>query len=259
MRRAREGPDGRLHLPRTRSPEYANAADCTYDLSLIRWGVRTLSASAKLLRNDDPRLGRWQDIERRLAPYAEDPAAGVMIGKDVPLAGSHRHHSHLLWLYPLRERSWDRAGDREVMRRSMDHWVSMQQLWHGRVAQSHEGVVKVFPSVSERWADASIASLRAQGAFLVDADRSGGATRWVRVHSEAGAPLTLDHSIRGGIEVRDAHGRTLHWWETGPGRITLALPRGGTAVVTPQGSRRPRTDPRDVPSNGDWTRWGLPG
>lgn len=120
------------------------------------------------------------------------------------------------------------------MRRSMDHWVSMQQLWHGRVAQSHEGVVKVFPSVSERWADASIASLRAQGAFLVDADRSGGATRWVRVHSEAGAPLTLDHSIRGGIEVRDAHGRTLHWWETGPGRITLALPRGGTAVVTPR-------------------------
>lgn len=59
--------------------------------------------------------------------------------------------------------------------------------------------------------------------------------------------------------MRDAHGRTLHWWETGPGRITLALPRGGTAVVTPQGSRRPRTDPRDVPSNGDWTRWGLPG
>lgn len=110
MRRAREGPDGRLHLPRTRSPEYANAADCTYDLSLIRWGVRTLSASAKLLRNDDPRLGRWQDIERRLAPYAEDPAAGVMIGKDVPLAGSHRHHSHLLWLYPLRERAGTGPG-----------------------------------------------------------------------------------------------------------------------------------------------------
>ena len=24
-----------------------------------------------------------------------------MIGKDVPLADSHRHHSHLLWLHPL--------------------------------------------------------------------------------------------------------------------------------------------------------------
>ncbi|MFB6990055.1 hypothetical protein [Streptomyces sp. NPDC056304] len=316
-----EGPDGRLHLLETRSPEYANAADCTYDLSLVRWGVRTLIASAKLLRNDDPRLKRWQDIDRRLTPYAEDPVAGVMIGKDVPLADSHRHHSHLLWLHPLRERNWDRAEDRDVMRRSMDHWVSMQQLWHGysyatassmysvmdepekaldfltfftdlkvvadcqmtvntmyregknlalesplsaaqsmldMVVQGHEGVVKVFPSVSDRWADASIASLRTQGAFLVDADRSGGATRWVRVHSEAGAPLTLDHSITGRIDVRDAHGRPLRWRETGPGRIALSLPRGGTAVVTPHGARPSGTEPRDVPSNGTWTRWGLP-
>ncbi|MFB7187659.1 hypothetical protein ACFCZT_20670 [Streptomyces sp. NPDC056230] len=316
-----EGPDGRLHLLETRSPEYANAADCTYDLSLVRWGVRTLIASAKLLRNDDPRLKRWQDIDRRLTPYAEDPVAGVVIGKDVPLADSHRHHSHLLWLHPLRERNWDRAEDRDVMRRSMDHWVSMQQLWHGysyatassmysvmddpekaldfltfftdlkvvadcqmtvntmyregknlalesplsaaqsmldMVVQGHEGVVKVFPSVSDRWADASIASLRTQGAFLVDADRSGGATRWVRVHSEAGAPLTLDHSITGRIDVRDAHGRPLRWRETGPGRIALSLPRGGTAVVTPHGARPSGTEPRDVPSNGTWTRWGLP-
>ncbi|XNR95261.1 hypothetical protein NRF20_32765 [Streptomyces sp. R-74717] len=316
-----EGPDGRLHLLETRSPEYANAEDCTYDLSLVRWGVRTLIASAKLLRNNDPRLKRWQDIDRRLTPYAEDPAAGVMIGKDVPLADSHRHHSHLLWLYPLRERNWDRAGDRDVMRRSMDHWVSMQQLWHGysyatassmysvmdepekaldlltfftdlkvvadcgmtvntmyregknlalesplsaaqsmldMVVQGHEGVVKVFPSVSDRWADASIASLRTQGAFLVDADRSGGTTRWVRVHSEAGSPLTLDHSIAGRIDVRDAHGRPLRWREVGAGRITVALPRGGTAVVTAHGARRPGTGPRDVPSNGTWTRWGLP-
>ncbi|MFB6944979.1 hypothetical protein ACFWGL_16125 [Streptomyces sp. NPDC060286] len=316
-----EGPDGRLHLLETRSPEYANAADCTYDLSLVRWGVRTLIASAKLLRNDDPRLKRWQDIDRRLTPYAEDPVAGVMIGKDVPLADSHRHHSHLLWLHPLRERNWDRAGDRDVMRRSMDHWVSMQELWHGysyatassmysvmdepekaldfltfftdlkvvadcqmtvntmyregknlalesplsaaqsmldMMVQGHDGVVKVFPSVSDRWADASIASLRTQGAFLVDADRSGGATRWVQVHSEAGAPLTLDHSITGRIDVRDAHGRPLRWRETGPGRIALSLPRGGTAMVTPHGARPSGTEPRDVPSNGTWTRWGLP-
>ncbi|MFB6717007.1 MULTISPECIES: hypothetical protein [unclassified Streptomyces] len=316
-----EGPDGRLHLLETRSPEYANAADCTYDLSLVRWGVRTLIASAKLLRNDDPRLKRWQDIDRRLTPYAEDPVAGVMIGKDVPLTDSHRHHSHLLWLHPLRERNWDRAGDRDVMRRSMDHWVSMQELWHGysyatassmysvmdepekaldfltfftdlkvvadcqmtvntmyregknlalesplsaaqsmldMMVQGHDGVVKVFPSVSDRWADASIASLRTQGAFLVDADRSGGATRWVRVHSEAGAPLTLDHSITGRIDVRDAHGRPLRWRETGPGRIALSLPRGGTAMVTPHGARPSGTEPRDVPSNGTWTRWGLP-
>ncbi|MFC9860657.1 MULTISPECIES: glycosyl hydrolase family 95 catalytic domain-containing protein [unclassified Streptomyces] len=317
----REGSDGRLHLLTTRSPEYADAADCTYDLSLIRWGVRTLIGSAELLRHDDPRLGRWRDIGRRLAPYAEDPAAGVMIGKDVPLAASHRHHSHLLWLHPLRERNWDRAPDRAVMRRSMDHWVSMRELWHGysyatassmysvmdepekaldfltfftdlnvvadcamtvntmyregrnlalesplsaaqsmldMVVQGHDGVVKVFPSLSRRWADASIASLRTQGAFLVDADRSGGLTRWVRVRSEAGAPLTLEHSVEGEIDVRDGRGHPVRRRETGPGRITLDVPRGGTVLITPRGSRRPETGPREVPSNGAWTRWGLP-
>ncbi|MGW2226291.1 glycosyl hydrolase family 95 catalytic domain-containing protein [Streptomyces formicae] len=315
-----EGPDGKLHLLETRSPEYANAADCTYDLSLIRWGARTLIEVARILKTDHPRARVWQDIATRLTPYAEDPADGVMIGKGVPLADSHRHHSHLLWLYPLRERTWDRPADRDVMRRSMAHWVSMQQLWHGysyatassmysvmdepekaldnltfftdlnvvadcamtvntmyregknfalesplsaaqsmldMAVQGHDGVVKVFPSVSSRWPDASIASLRTPGAFLVDADRSGGATRWVRVHSEAGAPLTLQHGITGEITVRDQRGRPLPWRETTPGRISVRLPRGATALVTRRGGRAQK-GPRDVPSAGAWTRWGLP-
>lgn len=315
-----EGPDGKLHLLETRSPEYANAADCTYDLSLIRWGARTLLETARLLQTDHPRAPLWQDIATRLTPYAEDPAAGVMIGKDVPLADSHRHHSHLLWLYPLRERSWDRAGDRGVMRRSMDHWVSMRDLWHGysyatassmysvmdepekaldhltlftdlkvvadcamtvntmyregrnfalesplsaaqsmldMAVQGHDGVVKVFPSVSARWPDTSIASLRAPGAFLIDADRSGGMTRWVRVHSEAGAPLTLQHGIAGDIAVRDERGHALPWKEVAAGRISVRLPRGASAVVTPRDGQAGE-GPRDVPSPGAWTRWGLP-
>ncbi|MET7717545.1 glycoside hydrolase family 95-like protein [Streptomyces sp. NPDC005407] len=314
-----EGGDGRLHLLKTRSPEYADAADCTYDLSLIRWGVRTLLESARLLRIDDPRAPRWRDIAARLTPYEEDPAAGIMIGKDVPLADSHRHHSHLLWLHPLRERTWDRAGDRDVMRRSMDHWVSMQQRWHGysyavassmysvmdapekaldsltfftdlgvvddcrmtvntmyregknfalesplagaqsmldMAVQSHDGVLKVFPSVSTRWPDASVAGLRTQGAFLVDADRAAGTTRWIRIHSESGAPLTLDHGIRGEISVRDEHGRPLPWREPTPGRAAIQLPRHATALITTKGTEP--GPPRDVPATGEWTRWGLP-
>ena len=56
-------------------------------------------------------------------------------------------------------------------------------------------MVKVFPSISSTWTDASIASHRTQGAFLVDASRSGGRTDWVRVRSEAGEPLVLQHGI----------------------------------------------------------------
>jgi hypothetical protein len=126
-----EGADGRLHLPQTRSPEYANAADCSYDLSLIRWACTTLLDSARRLRIDDPRTGRWRDVLARLVPYHEDPVAGVMIGDGVPLAESHRHFSHLLWLHPLQERRWDRPADREIMRRTFDHWTSMRERWHG--------------------------------------------------------------------------------------------------------------------------------
>ncbi|MYU52950.1 MULTISPECIES: glycosyl hydrolase family 95 catalytic domain-containing protein [Streptomyces] len=315
-----EGGDGRLHLPTTRSPEYADAADCTYDLSLIRWAARTLLDAARTLRIADPRAGRRREIATRLVPYAQDPADGVLIGADVPLAASHRHHSHLLWLYPLRERVWDRPADRDLMRRSFAHWAGMRDSWHGysyavsssmssvmgapeqaldlltyftdrntaadcqltentmyregknfalespltgvqsmldMVLQGHGGVLKVFPSVSRRWPDVSFASLRTQGAFLVDADRSAGRTRWVRVHSEAGAPLVLEHGIEGACTVSDGRGRPLPWRSAGPGRIAVGLPRGGTAFVAPRGTD-PDAGPREVPATGPARPWGLP-
>ncbi|WP_158889151.1 glycosyl hydrolase family 95 catalytic domain-containing protein [Amycolatopsis anabasis] len=314
------GTDGRLHLPLTRSPEYADAPDCTYDLSLIRWACSTLLDAAYRLRRDDPRVPAWRDILARLVPYHQD-ATGVLIGDGVPLAESHRHFSHLLWLYPLREKLWDRPADRDLMRRSFGHWASRRDRWHGysfaaassmlsvmgspeeslaqlkffldgniadncqltpntmyreganfaiesplaaaqsvldMVVQGAAGVLKVFPSVSRTWRDASIANLRTEGAFLVDASRTGGATEWVRVHSAAGEPLVLEHGIAGEIEVRDEHGRRLRWQERGPRTIAVRLGRGETAVVTRRG-RRPELVPRNVPANGSAPAWGLPG
>ncbi|MGW7692971.1 hypothetical protein ACWGMA_29615 [Streptomyces asiaticus] len=67
-----------------------------------------------------------------------------------------------------------------------------------------------------RRAASSSALQRAQGAFLVDADRAGGVTRWIRVHSEVAAPLTLEHGLRGDLSVRDDQGRPLSWRETTP-------------------------------------------
>jgi len=313
------GTDGRLHLPLTRSPEFADATDCTYDLSLIRWGCATLIESAQRLGINDPRLGRWRDVLTRLVPYHRN-SAGIMIGNGVPLSESHRHFSHLLWLYPLRESIWDREADRDIMRRSLNHWASMQTAWHGysyaaassmasvmdsptealnflqtfingtvvhntqltpntmyreggnfaiespltaaqslldMVVQSHGTVVKVFPSVSSTWRDASIAGLLTQGAFVVDASRSGGRTDWVRISSQAGEPLILQHGIDGAIEVRDEQGQPISWTAQGPGRISLPLAMGRTAIITRPGAR-PDLVPRNVPANGTAPAWGLP-
>jgi hypothetical protein len=315
-----EGADGRLHLSQTRSPEYANATDATYDLSLIRWGCRTLVATAEQLRIDDPRLPRWRDTLARLTPYHEDPAAGVMIGDGVPLSSSHRHFSHLLWLYPLQESSWDRPADRALMKRTFDHWTSMRSAWHGysfaaassmcalmdapeeslaflrtfldrnvvgnteltantmyreganfaiespiaaaqsvldMLVQSHDGVVRVFPAVSATWPDASVASLRTQGAFLVDASRRAGRTEWIRVHSEAGTPLVLQHGMAGELEVQDPRGRRVPWRDLGGGRAAVRLRCGETAIVTRRGAR-PDLRPRDVTATGTAPPWGLP-
>ena len=82
-----EGEDGKIHLPLTSSPEYGDAADCNYDLALLRWGCQALIDSCAVLKIDDPLLPVWQDILARLTPYPQDET-GFMIGKDVPLAVS---------------------------------------------------------------------------------------------------------------------------------------------------------------------------
>jgi hypothetical protein len=125
------------------------------------------------------------------------------------------------------------------------------------VIDSDPGVVKVFPSVSSTWADVSVAGLRTQGAFLVDASRRDGHTEWIKVHSEAGEPLVLRHGIEGELDVRDERGRHLPWHAEGPGAIAIRLRRGETAVVTKRGTK-PDLCPRDVPSNATAPQGGLP-
>ncbi|MDF7822784.1 hypothetical protein P4B35_02060 [Pontiellaceae bacterium B12227] len=57
--------------------------------------------------------------------------------------------------------------------------------------QSWDGVVRVFPAMPDRWADATYHHLRTEGAFLVSAERKGGETQWIRITSLAGEPLVL--------------------------------------------------------------------
>ncbi|MBY5957801.1 hypothetical protein KUV50_06650 [Membranicola marinus] len=57
--------------------------------------------------------------------------------------------------------------------------------------QSHTGVVHIFPAIPEEWQDASFEDLRAQGAFLVSAERKDGYVASVEVYSEKGWQLRL--------------------------------------------------------------------
>ncbi len=55
--------------------------------------------------------------------------------------------------------------------------------------------IRVFNGCPKRWADASFAGMRAQGAFLVSATRTGGKTVFVEVESEKGGTCTLQTPI----------------------------------------------------------------
>lgn len=54
--------------------------------------------------------------------------------------------------------------------------------------QSHRGYIEVFPAVPSQWTDAAFTTLRAQGAFLVSAERRNGRTERVVIRSEKGGP-----------------------------------------------------------------------
>ncbi len=57
--------------------------------------------------------------------------------------------------------------------------------------QSHRGVIELFPAVPEAWKDIAFTSLRAQGAFLISARRTGGTVSRVEIVAEQGGHCRL--------------------------------------------------------------------
>jgi alpha-L-fucosidase 2 len=57
--------------------------------------------------------------------------------------------------------------------------------------QSHRGVIVLFPAVPAAWRDVAFTTLRAQGAFLISAQRTGGAVSRVEIVAEQGGRCRL--------------------------------------------------------------------
>jgi alpha-L-fucosidase 2 len=53
------------------------------------------------------------------------------------------------------------------------------------------GTIRIFPGVPDAWKDVTFHNLRAEGAFLVSAQRRGGQTQMVRIESLAGEPCRV--------------------------------------------------------------------
>ena len=143
-----EGPDGRLHVPLSNSPEYhegsleAWASDPTCDLSLIRWLGQSLLDADRRLGLDHADASRWRDTLDRLADYARDENGALLVCADMPLTYTHRHHSHLMGVYPLGLFSAEDERWRDALEQSMrvmlewgtGQWIGFSFSWASAIA-----------------------------------------------------------------------------------------------------------------------------
>jgi len=151
-----EGDDGRLHLDFTFSPEYGGGGfgrplgpDATIDLMLIRWAMEVLTEHA----GDDAEVRDWAPLIGRLAlpgryPHvqfwtiADEAVRPFMVRRDLPLETSHRHHSHLISVFPLQqhdprdatEATLLRNNFMELMFRGHGEWVGFSFVWAAAIA-----------------------------------------------------------------------------------------------------------------------------
>ncbi|MBL8232025.1 MAG: glycoside hydrolase N-terminal domain-containing protein [Bryobacterales bacterium] len=68
---------------------------------------------------------------------------------------------------------------------------AMPAALHEMLLQSHSGTIEVFPAIPDHWKDAEFRTLRAEGAFLVSAKRSGGRVTRIEVLAEKGGTLRM--------------------------------------------------------------------
>lgn len=61
--------------------------------------------------------------------------------------------------------------------------------------QSYSGTIGVFPAIPASWRDVSFKGRRAEGAFIVSAERKDGRTRSIDIVAEAGGVLCLENPL----------------------------------------------------------------
>ncbi|MGC9536051.1 glycosyl hydrolase family 95 catalytic domain-containing protein [Streptomyces sp. UG1] len=134
--------------------------------------------------------------------------------------------------------------------------LSASQSLHDMFCQSWGGVIRVFPAVPTAWADVTLHDFRTQGAFLVSAVRKAGTTRFIRVKSLAGEPLTLRHGLTGTLTALLDDGTPARTRDLGDGTLAIDLPKGREVLV--HSGPRPDLVIAPVAVSEPGPAWGLP-
>ena len=152
---AERGPEGLRTFPLSSSPEINDnrpdawfTSPTNYDLALSRW----LFAAAAELAADlglPEDAARWRKVLTELPGFSLADDGRLLVAKDYPLPGSHRHFSHLMAIHPLGliDPSDGANADRTI-RASLDEldrtgsswWTGYSYSWLGNLAaRAHDG------------------------------------------------------------------------------------------------------------------------
>ncbi|MDQ8153417.1 MAG: glycoside hydrolase N-terminal domain-containing protein [Gemmatimonadota bacterium] len=150
-----EGPNGRLRLPLSSSPElYDNSLKAwlpqssNFDLALLHWAFGALDEMATALGDTTAGQG-WRATRTRLEPLAIDAASGALaVAAGLPLAESHRHFSNAMAIHPLGLLTVDAPVDTLVVQRTVNQlrqfgtgeWMGYSYAWYSAMlARSGRG------------------------------------------------------------------------------------------------------------------------
>jgi len=145
-----KGPDGKRTLPLSSSPEINDnrleawfPSITNYDLALMRWTFEKTAELAEEL-NRSAEAEHWRSVLAEMPELATDSDNGkLLVAKDYPLPGSHRHFSHLMAIHPLGLIRWENGpADRRIIEASLaeleekgtDWWTGYSFSWLASLA-----------------------------------------------------------------------------------------------------------------------------
>lgn len=118
--------DGKYEMIYSRSPEYTESLywNTNYALMSAYWVYKTLIEINEQFNINDPMTSQWKEILSNMSSYPSDEN-GLRISSDQGVEKGHRHYSHLLAVYPYHTLSPDIPQERELIEKSVNHWLSL--------------------------------------------------------------------------------------------------------------------------------------
>ena len=118
--------DGKYHVPMSHSPEYGEARDTNYELSMLRWVCHAIITGGTRLNAKAAELAKYRDILENLTDYPTNED-GYMVGEGKPFSHNHRHWCHMQMMHPLQIVTGKYPAEQELMRKTINHFSKVNE------------------------------------------------------------------------------------------------------------------------------------